>query len=182
MDGQCYQIQDVYYNLYTGEIVDIVNLGTFCYNSGSGGGGNGGGTGGGGGGGGGDGGTGTGLGPDGRPYAIDGPLTIGDTSKLMIYPYNATTDLVVLLEFTADTHVVDKVSVISVGTILGTTFAQVGNGIASYVSAHDMYNFSVTGQFSAVSPQTGPIQNLAPVTLTGTYYAATDTYRIAKKP
>ncbi len=47
----CYQFQDVYYNLYTGEIISIENVTIVCFGGGSGGGDGGGGTGGGGGGG-----------------------------------------------------------------------------------------------------------------------------------
>lgn len=51
-DGQCYEVWDVYYNLYTGEIVDEVYIDTYCDtvldNGGYGGGGSGGGGGGGG--------------------------------------------------------------------------------------------------------------------------------------
>lgn len=167
-DGQCVEIWDVYYNLYTGEVVDEVYIGTDC-------GGSPGSPGGGGGGGGGDGTSGTG--PDGNPYADDGPLTLGDHAKMMVKHYNATTDLYVLLEYTESTHQIDKVSITAQGLTLGTTFAQIGNGVASYLSGHDAYNFTVSGQFTTTSPWTGNVQTLAPVTISGTYYPATNTYK-----
>ncbi|AMJ67180.1 hypothetical protein AXW84_18415 [Hymenobacter sp. PAMC 26628] len=100
----------------------------------------------------------------------------------MTVKYNATTTIAVKIEFTEATHTVEKLSITSYGFALGTSFAPFGDGIGKYISAHDMYNFSISGQFSTTSPQTGTVQNLAPITLNGTYYPATDTYKLYVKP
>lgn len=127
---------------------------TYCGSGGGGIGGGGGGSGGGGGGYGGTGGTTTN-----GPVAEDGPVTVGDRAKVITYQYDNLTQIKVAVEWTQATHKVDKVTLTTVGVTYGTTFVQVGEGIASYREDTGLFRYSTYCQFQAGTTQTGPIAN-----------------------
>ena len=113
-----------------------------------------------------------------NPIAEDGIPSIGDHAKIMKYQYDSTTEIDILLEWTASTHEIDKVSLTTVGLTYGTTFVPYGNGIGSYIASSNSYNYSALCQFVAGTAQTGNIANGTLFRVYGTYYASTGRYTI----
>jgi hypothetical protein len=113
-----------------------------------------------------------------NPIAEDGIPSIGDHAKIMKYQYDAATEIDILLEWTASTHEIDKVSLTTVGLSYGSTFVPYGNGIGSYVASSNSYNYSALCQFVAGTAQTGNIANGTLFRIYGTYYASTGRYTI----
>jgi len=137
-----------------------------------------------GGGGGGDGDTGPDSDPvnnnDGafHPAMTETPTIIGDTRKKMIKSWSTATTINVFLEYTAKTHVVDKLTVTSTGLTAATKFAQVGNGIASYNVAMDMYTYNATFQQVISTPSTGDVLGGPIFEVYGWYVPKEDIYSI----
>ena len=163
---------------------------TYVIDTGSGGGSDGGsGSGGGGGGGSSPGNNWGGVGGIDSPVAEDGPLDVGDHSKIMSYKYDNSTTIKVLIEWTKEPPKIEKISSTVVGLVAATTFVPFGDGTARYFpnkysNGDDMIRFNTNFQFQAGTGATGPIANGTIFTLSGALNATTGEYRInmVKRP
>lgn len=101
----------------------------------------------------------------------------------MAYKFDDGTNIIVKIEYTQSGNKVEKITTTTTGLVYGTVFKPFGDGIASYNSTTNSFDFVVEFQFEGGTNQTGPIMAGPIYQLVGSYNVATNRYsmRLIKK-